>query len=121
MIGADVGHSGVSRFIGFDNDGEIVIVEVAKKKYTVYSIPANIQPGQLVTAHHARHRTRQPVLPGVRGEPGLQVRSGRRDQSDLVHSGDGGRAVPDPRDINPAASADPSCAREVMPSLGKIR
>jgi len=53
VIGADVGHGGVSRFIAFDNDGEIVIVEVVQKKYAVYSIPANIQPGQLVTLSFA--------------------------------------------------------------------
>ena len=89
--------------------------------------PGTGQPGELVPAHHARHRPRQPVPPGERGEPGLQVRSGRRDQSRLVHPvmvaepHRARQALPGGQRIHPAASADPSCAREVMPSFGKIR
>src|SRR5205085_11393749 len=49
VFGADVGHGGVSRFIAFDSDNEIVIVEVVAKKYSVYTIPATIVPNQLIT------------------------------------------------------------------------
>ena len=49
MMGADVGHGGVSRFIAFDGENEIVIVEVVSKKYMVYTIPTGKLQNQLVT------------------------------------------------------------------------
>ncbi len=48
-MGADVGHGGVSRFISFDDQNEIVIVEVVKKKYTVYTFPVAEGNNRLVT------------------------------------------------------------------------
>jgi len=49
LFGADVGHGGVSRFIAFENGGEIVIVEVVQKKYAVYTIPVSGADNRIVT------------------------------------------------------------------------
>ncbi len=49
LMGADVGHGGVSRFIAFDGEQEIVVIEVINKSYSVYTIPATLAPNKLVT------------------------------------------------------------------------
>jgi hypothetical protein len=49
VMGADVGHGGTSRFICFDSDNDIVVVEVVAKKYNVYIIPTGKLQYQLVT------------------------------------------------------------------------
>src|SRR5258708_20285330 len=49
LFGADVGHGGVSRFIAFEDESEIVVVEVVAKRYTVYTIPVTAAPNQLIT------------------------------------------------------------------------
>jgi hypothetical protein len=37
-LSADVGHGGVSHFVAFDSQDEVIIIEVVKKKYIVYPI-----------------------------------------------------------------------------------
>jgi hypothetical protein len=37
LTGADVGHGGYSRFLADDNQGDIIVVEVVNKKFTVYT------------------------------------------------------------------------------------
>ena len=49
VMGADVGHGGTSRFIAFDSDNDIVVVEVVNRKYNVYIIPTGKLQNQLVT------------------------------------------------------------------------
>src|SRR5213593_3238483 len=49
LMGANVGHGGMSRFIAFSDENEIVVVEVVNKQYSVYIIPTGIVQNQLVT------------------------------------------------------------------------
>jgi hypothetical protein len=37
VVDANVGHSGISRLIAFDEDGDIIVIEVVGKRYQVYT------------------------------------------------------------------------------------
>ncbi len=49
LTGEDVGHGGISRFIAFSADNEIVVGEVVNKQYSVYIIPTATVQNKLVT------------------------------------------------------------------------
>ena len=49
VVDANVGHGGVSRFIAFDEQGDITIIEVVRKNYQVY-IGAVVSGGNLVVS-----------------------------------------------------------------------
>ncbi len=49
VMGADVGHGGTSRFIAFDSENDIVVVEVVQKRYILYIIPTGKVQNKLIT------------------------------------------------------------------------
>ncbi len=82
LMGADVGHGGVSRFLAFDGEQEIVVIEVVNKKYSVYTIPATLAPDKLVTLSvaDANNDGKLDLVVHVEGEEGVLV---------LFNTGDG--------------------------------
>jgi len=48
LMGADVGHGGFSRFIAEDNHGDVIVVEVVEKKYTVNTVETITSKNQRV-------------------------------------------------------------------------
>ena len=75
VFGADVGHGGTSRFIAFDNDNEIIIVEVIQKSYSVYTIPTGSQQNRLVTLtfRDVNNDGKLDLVVQVEGEEGVFV------------------------------------------------
>jgi hypothetical protein len=75
LMGADVGHGGVSRFLAFDGQQEIVVIEVVNKSYSVYTIPATLAPGKLVTLSltDGKEAGKPNLVVHVEGEEGVFV------------------------------------------------